>query len=98
MAYGQELAGTAPKAQSAIESMLGEANSLQTMANDLFNRLDAMDTRVHGNRPTPIAGAQLGKPTTTSQGFRADLNETLSVVHQLLTDCHTKMESLEGFV
>ena len=84
--------------QSAMDSMLGQANSLQTMANDLFSRLDRMDTRVNGCRPTAIGHAEKEKNPAASQGIRNDLNETLNSVHQLLADCHSRMESLEGFV
>jgi len=83
--------------QSAMDSMLGQANSLQTMAADLLSRLEKMDTRVNGNRPTAI-GAEKGKAPASSQGIRNDLNETLNSIHQLLADCHSRMESLEGFV
>ena len=83
--------------QSAMDAMLGQANSLQTMANDLFGRLERMDTRVNGSRPTAIS-AEKGKAPTPSQGIRNDLNETLNAVNQLLADCHSRMESLEGFV
>jgi len=64
MAYENQVS-PATKPQSAMESMLGQANCLQTMANDLFNRLEKMDIRVHGNHPTPI-GAQAGIPKTST--------------------------------
>ena len=96
MAYGQEVA-QAQKTQSAMESIMGQANSIQTMAMDLFNRIDRMDNRANGPRPTPIGAASQEK-TATPQGFKFDLNDTLSAVHALLADCHSKMESLEGFI
>ena len=94
MAY--ENAKSVEVAQSEFESMMGQANSVLTMANDLYARLSGMNGRINGN--PPLAGAQGAVPKAVHEGMSGKMRETLSDLHTVLTNCHSKMESLEKFV
>lgn len=80
--------------QSAFDDMLGQANSLLIMSNDLYARLSQLNGRINGH--PPLTGAQ-GTPKEVPEGMSGKMKETLSDLHSVLTNCHSKLELLEKF-